>query len=72
MDFDIGSLLASMIIGGAGFVAFVYGKKQTRLPHMVAGVVLMVYPYFVSSVWLMFAIAVAILASLYGVVRLGW
>jgi hypothetical protein len=39
---------------------------------MVAGVVLMVYPYFVSSVWLMFAIAVAILASLYGVVRLGW
>jgi hypothetical protein len=72
MDFDAGSILASLAVSGAGFVTFLYGKKQTRIPHMVSGILLMVYPSFVSSAWLTFAIAAAIFALLYGVVRLGW
>lgn len=72
MDFDAGSIIASLIIGGIGFVAFMYGKKQTRIPHMVAGILLMIYPYFVPDVLLMSVIAAAILGALYGVVRLGW
>ena len=72
MDLDANSLLASMVVGGIGFVAFVYGKRQSRVPHMVAGVVLSVYPYFVSNVALMLGIAVVLLAGLWGAVRLGW
>jgi hypothetical protein len=39
---------------------------------MLIGVVLMTFPYFVSNVALMFAIAAALLTALWGAVRLGW
>jgi hypothetical protein len=42
-----------------------YGKKQRRAPHLAAGVLLMVYPYFVPGVALMCVIAAAILGLLY-------
>ena len=71
MSFDVGSIIASLIIGGVGFVAFMYGKKQHRVPHMVAGVLLMVYPYFIPDALLMCVIGVAILGLLYGAVRMG-
>jgi hypothetical protein len=71
MSFDANTFLLSMLIGSVGFVAFVYGKRQSRLPQMAAGVTLMAFPYFVSSAWLMLAIAAAILAAMYGAIRLG-
>lgn len=73
MDFDATSFLVSMVVSGIGFVAFMYGRKQKRLPQMVAGLGLMVYPYFVmSNVWLMLAIAAVILVALFALLRLGW
>jgi hypothetical protein len=42
-------LFVSLIPGGVGFVLFVYGKNQGRWPQMVAGLLLMVYPYFATS-----------------------
>jgi hypothetical protein len=72
MDLDANSLLASMLIGSVGFVAFVYGKKQGRAPQMLVGVALMIFPYFVSNIALMFAIAAALLTALWGALRLGW
>jgi hypothetical protein len=72
MDLDANSLLASMLIGSIGFVAFVYGKKQGRAPQMLVGVALMIFPYFVSNIALMFAIAAALLTALWGALRLGW
>ncbi len=72
MDLDANSILASFAVGGAGFVAFAYGKKQGRLPQMVVGLVMMIFPYFVPTVWLMLAIGAALLALLWVAVRLGW
>ena len=69
MDLDANSLLASLLVGSIGFVAFAYGKRQSRVPHMLAGFILMAYPYFVTNVALMLAIAVALLAALWGSVR---
>lgn len=71
MSFDANALLLSMLVSGIGFVAFVYGKKQSRIPQMVAGVVLMAYPYFVSNLWLMLGIAAAILVAMFAAIRLG-
>ncbi|MFI5296952.1 MAG: hypothetical protein ACHREM_02550 [Polyangiales bacterium] len=71
MDFDANAFLLSMVVGGVGFVAFAYGKKQSRLPQMLAGVALMAYPYFVSNVWVMIAIAGVILGGLFLAVKLG-
>ena len=70
MDIDGNALLLSFAIGGVGFVCFAYGKKQGELPPMVAGLVLMIFPYFVSSLLLMAGIAAGVLALLALVVRL--
>ena len=71
MDLDGNSLLASLLVGLVGTAFFMYGKRQGRFPHMLAGGALVVYPYFVSSVALMAVIAVAMVAALWGAVRLG-
>jgi hypothetical protein len=71
VDLDGNSLLASLMIGLVGTAFFVYGKKQGRFPHMLVGAVLVVYPYFVSSVAIMAGIAVGLVALLWGVVRMG-
>lgn len=65
-------LFASLVISGVGFGLFLYGKKQARWPHMVAGIVLMGYTYFVESLPATVAIAVLVLGALWWVVRLGW
>jgi len=53
------------VIGSVGFGFFMYGKKQRRMPHLAVGVVLMVYPYFVSGVTATIVIAVALVGLLY-------
>lgn len=72
VDLDANAILASIMIGTVGLGVFIYGKRQSRLPHMIAGIGLMAYPYFVSNVLLMAGIAMALLAALWLVVRLGW
>ena len=49
MSLDPELLFLSLVTSGMGFVLFMYGKKQERWPQLVAGIVLMVYPYFVDS-----------------------
>ena len=63
---------SSFVVSGIGFVAFAYGKRQGRVPQMVAGLVLMGFPYFVSNLALMGGIAGAILGALWLAIRLGW
>ena len=72
MSLDPALLYISLLTGGAGFVLLTYGKKQDRWPHMAAGLALMIYPYFVSSVAMTLAIAVAIGAALWLAVRQGY
>ena len=67
----MGELFLSMVIGSVGLGLFIYGKKQARLPQVVTGFVLMLYPYFVPNGWVMLAIAVALLGVLWLVVRFG-
>jgi len=64
-------MLLSLLISSVGFVAFSYGKRQERLPQLAAGVVLLVYPYFVSSLLWMSLIAVAVLGLMTAAIKLG-
>ncbi|MBN2576196.1 MAG: hypothetical protein JXP73_16670 [Deltaproteobacteria bacterium] len=59
------ALLCSVLVSSVGLGLFVYGKKQRRGLHLAAGILLIVYPYFVSSIALMFIIAAAVLGLLY-------
>jgi hypothetical protein len=69
---DPNGLLASLFVSSIGLVIFLYGKKQSRIPHLAIGLVLVVYGYFISSVVWMLVIAVLLVALLWLVVRLGW
>lgn len=71
MDLDGTSLFASFMIGLVGMAIFTYGKKQSRWPQMGVGVVLMIYPYFVSNVALMCVIALVLVIALWAATRLG-
>lgn len=68
---DGGELVASFFVGTIGFALAVYGKKQSRLPHLLAGILLMAFPYFVGAVWLIALITVLILALLVVLTRMG-
>ena len=72
MSLDPTWLFLSLIPSGIGFVLFVYGKKQDRWPHLVAGLVFMVYPYFATSVAGLVGIGVALGGALWYAVRAGW
>lgn len=72
MSFEPTWLFLSLIPGGVGFVLFVYGKKQERWPQLVAGLLLLVYPYFTESLWSLVGIGAAIGAGLWMALRLGW
>jgi hypothetical protein len=72
VSFDPTWLFLSLIPGGVGFVLFVYGKKQQRWPHLVAGLALMVYPYFATSIASLTIAGGAIGVALWLSVRAGW
>ena len=72
MNFDPTWLFLSLIPGGIGFVLFVYGKKQQRWPHMIAGIVFSVYPYFTPGIPALVGIGVALGAGLWLAIRAGW
>jgi hypothetical protein len=65
-------LFLSLIPGGIGFVLFVYGKKQARPPQLVAGLAMMVYPYFATDVASLVVIGALIGLGCWGAIRLGW
>jgi uncharacterized membrane protein len=71
LDFSPGSLFASMLIGTIGLSIFLYGKKQQRMPQLIAGMVLMGYPYFVTDVAWMCGVGGAIVVGLVLAVRAG-
>jgi hypothetical protein len=72
MTLDPTWIFLSLIPSGVGFVLFVYGRKQDRWPHLVAGLLLMVYPYFATSVVSLLGVGALIGGGLWYAVRAGW
>lgn len=59
------SLLWGLLFSSAGLGYFLYGKKQSALVPLLCGLVLMVYPYFVSNTLLLVGIGAALMAVPY-------
>jgi len=72
MTLDPTWLFFSLIPGGIGFELCVYGRKQQRWPHVVGGVLLMVYPYFTLGLVSLVAVGAGIGLALWYAVRQGW
>jgi hypothetical protein len=52
-----------MLAGVFGVAYFVYGKRQTKLTPMIAGVLLCIYPYFFESVVWLTVVGILLLAA---------
>jgi hypothetical protein len=65
MSLDAGSFFASLLVSSIGFVLFEYGRRMKRPPQIGIGLVMLIYPYFVSNVWLMFGVALVLIAGLW-------
>jgi len=59
------NLLAGIVFGTVGFVAFAYGKKQASWKPLAIGIILMAYPYFVTSTVWLWVIGVLLIAALF-------
>jgi hypothetical protein len=69
---SVGMLTVSIFVSLIGAALVMYGRRETRVPHMVAGMILIVFPYFVGIWWLAIAIAAVILVALAVVSKLGY
>ena len=59
------NLVAWIIFGSIGFVVFIYGKKQSLLKPLLIGLLLMVYPYFVSNTLALYIVGFVLCAALF-------
>ena len=60
---DAGWLILSMVYSTIGLGMFMYGKKAVRFVPLIAGILLMVAPYFIDSLLWMSVASVALMAS---------
>lgn len=58
-------LISGFLIGSIGFVLLMYGKKEWNLKCITTGLVLCAFPYFVTSLVLMWGIAALCIGGLY-------
>jgi hypothetical protein len=72
MSLDPTWIFLSLALSGLGLVLFRYGKKQDRWPQLVAGLALMLYPYFATSLTTLVGIGALIGVGLWYALRLGW
>lgn len=62
------SFLWGLIFGSVGFGFFIYGKKQSAVVPLVCGLALMIFPYFISNVFLLVTIGVLLMVLPYFVI----
>jgi hypothetical protein len=69
---DVTWLIVSLLPSGAGYVLFTYGRKMSRFPQLLAGLALMIYPYFTGSIPSLVGVGSLIGAALYTAIALGY
>lgn len=65
MDFSLSSLLAGFIYGVIGVYLIREARKSANIPNFCIGLTLLIYPYFVSSVYLIWGIGAALIFLAY-------
>jgi len=63
--FSIWGLCGGFLFSCIGFVAFVYGKKNTEFRPMLIGLTLMAYPYFLRGTIALYLVGIGLTAALY-------
>jgi len=58
-------LIWGMLFGAIGLGFFIYGKKQKAAVPLITGIVLFIFPYFVSNVYLLVIIGAVLIVLPY-------
>jgi hypothetical protein len=58
-------LLCSVLFGGFGIGYFLYGKKQRAVVPFCAGLGLLIFPYFMSSLFMLLIVGAILIATPY-------
>lgn len=66
-----GYLFVSLVTSSLGFSFFVYGKKQLRVPQLLAGIALMALPVFVAEPFALLAASAGTGLGLFVALRAG-
>jgi len=56
-------LFLGILFGAVGTGYFIYGKRQTSATYLVTGVLLMIFPYFFSSLAAVLLVGAALAAA---------
>lgn len=59
---DTANIVWALLFGAVGIGYFTYGRRQDHKSALLAGMALMIYPYFVSGTLAMVAVGAALLA----------
>jgi hypothetical protein len=62
---DTSSLLWGLFFGSIGLGFLVYGRKQRAVIPLLAGLALIIFPYFVSNTLLLITIGIVLIAIPY-------
>ena len=62
-ELDTATLLWGVLFGSIGVGYFMYGRKQRRTVPFLAGIGLVVLPYFITNIWLMVAACVLLMLA---------
>lgn len=71
-NFDPWFVLLALALSSAGFVLLAYGRKQARIPYVVAGVLLIASPYAATTILALVLVGAAIGGSLWAAMWMGW
>jgi hypothetical protein len=59
---NVSILIWGLIFGSIGLGFFVYGKKQKAVIPLLSGMGLMVFPYFISNLYIMILSGIILVA----------
>ena len=62
---SISTLMWGIIFGSIGLGFLVYGKKRKALIPILSGIGLMVFPYFISNIYIMILSGIVLVALPY-------
>jgi len=56
----MGLIFSGIVFGAIGLAYFVYGKKAQEYLFLFSGMGLMIYPYFIQTLWISVVIGIVI------------
>jgi hypothetical protein len=65
MRVDTSSLLWGLLFGSIGLGFLIYGRKQRAVVPLLSGLALMIFPYFVSNIFLLVTVGIVLIAIPY-------